>query len=535
MTPLGTTSRSDADLYDLRAQYSRALTRASTLIWFHTQSKAATGSVSLNRLLNALHTAASCDALNPAASLSTHHPQSAANDSNQFQFVMPYNASSWYYFNPSDLSGGLLGDLTALLRMSPKGQEESALQTRVLAVRAFSALAPVLMQQTLGVDRQELRSHFDFTTWSDAAKLDMNAVRYAASRQALELVRFISPYLDTHSGHITQCCNSLRVIGDYLTEHQEQGYSALLAMAHSGDGIIPLIEFSASSEENYAIVAPKAAFLLIDQVRLHLEPGLALCNTLFPPSCFSPLIRIIEHASNDAQSVQELLQLMVQRIRDQKPQPFEQLDVARPLIPGIEYLHRFTHTAGGFSALVSAGLEKKHTEVVVTNAAQFIRLAAGNDAEYTVNDVELLPDAVPGFLDAVSMVSNFCSGKPDQDGLLLDFSQDVFRLLTVILRDTASKEMVVQRSSYHDWFSALKAVKENAVALELLQKVEALGLELGVDDKGDNEPVPSPQITTRSLLSDRPGTDQAHMVMSSENPAADLGEVVTEPNVPDTN
>ncbi|KAG9077327.1 hypothetical protein FRC06_008979, partial [Ceratobasidium sp. 370] len=313
MTTSAHNSHPGVDLFDLRAQYSRALTRASTLIWFHTQRKATIGSVSLNRLLNALHTAASCDALNPSASLSTHHPQSAASDSNEFQFVMPYNASSWYYYNPLDLSGGLLGDLTALLRMSPKGQEDAALQTRILAVHAFSALAPVLMQQTLGVDRLTLRSHFDYTSWPDATKLDMNAVRTSRRGRPLSF---------------------LRVVGDYLTEHQEQGYSALLAMAHSGDGMVPLFDFAASSEEHFSIVAPKAVFLLIDQVRLHLEPGLALCNTLFPASSFPLLIRMIEHSSNDAQSVQELLQLMVKRMRDQSPEPFKNLVVPRLDTPG---------------------------------------------------------------------------------------------------------------------------------------------------------------------------------------------------------
>ncbi|KAG9109430.1 hypothetical protein FRC07_008323, partial [Ceratobasidium sp. 392] len=479
MDSLEHSSRSSSDLFNLRAQYSRALTRASTLIWFHTQRRATIASTSLNRLLNALHAAASCDALNPITSLSTHHPQSTTSDSNDFQFVMPYNASSWYYFNPLDLSGGLLGDLTALLRMSPKGQEESSLQTRVLAVNAFSALAPVLMQQTLGVDRQKLCTHFDYTSWPDAAKLDMNAVRYVASRQALELVRFISPYLDAQSGHITQCCNSLRVVGDYLTEHQEQGYSALLAMAHSGDGMIPLIEFAARSEENFSIVVPKAVFLLVDQVRLHLEPGLALCNALFPPSCFPPLIRMIEHSSNDAQSVQELLLLMIQRMRDQNPEPFKQLDIARPITPGVEYLHCFTHAPSGFSALVSAALEEKHTEVVVASAAQLVHLAAGNDPEYTVAPVELLSDAVPGFLDVISTVASFCSGKPDQTQRLLEFSEDVFHMLTVAASDATSKQLIAQHSAYRDLCAALKVI-EDTPAEEALRKAERLRISLGI-------------------------------------------------------
>ncbi|KAG9086717.1 hypothetical protein FS749_003431 [Ceratobasidium sp. UAMH 11750] len=522
MTTSAHTSRSGIDLFNLRAQYSRALTRASTLIWFHTQHKATIGSVSLNRLLNALYTSASCDALNPTTSLSTHHPQSTASDSNEFQFVMPYNASSWYYYNPLDLSGGLLGDLTALLRMSPKGQEDAALQTRILAVRAFSALAPVLMQQTLGVERPKLRSHFDYSSWPDAAKLDMNAVRYVASRQALELVRFISPHLEAQAGHITQCCNSLRVVGDYLTEHQEQGYSALLAMAHSGDGIIPLLDFAASSEEHFNIVAPKAVFLLIDQVRLHLEPGLALCNTLFPPSSFPPLIRMVEHSSNDAQPVQELLQLMLKRVRDQSPEPFKTLDIPRLKTPGVEYLHRFTRMAEGFSAFISAALEEKHAEPVATGAAQIIRLAAGNDPEYSVKPVELHADAVPGFLGIISMVANFCTGKSDQDKMLFDFSGDVIRLLATAPQDEASKLLMVQHSAYHDLRSALVATGEDILKRERLQQMDKLRIDFDIRDKAEEGRVPSLKLTTNSPYSDKRDADQAHSAVSeSDQPTSE--------------
>ncbi|KAG9086497.1 hypothetical protein FS749_003608 [Ceratobasidium sp. UAMH 11750] len=178
---------------------------------------------------------------------------------------------------------------------------------------------------------------------------------------------------------------------------------------------------------------------------------------------------MIEHSSNNTQSIQELLQLMLKRVRDQSPiQPFKTLDIPRLNTLGVKYLHQFTHMAEGFSAFISTTLQEKHAEPVTTGAAQIIRLVAGNDPEYAVKPVELHANAVPGFLGVISMVANVCSGKSDQDKMLFDFSEDVIRPLSTVPQDEASKLLMVQHSADHDLLSALVATAEGTLKQEHL-------------------------------------------------------------------
>ncbi|KAG9115178.1 hypothetical protein FRC07_007553 [Ceratobasidium sp. 392] len=136
-------STSGQEFFKIQAQYSRALTRAGALIRLHTEGKIVIGTGSLERLLNALCVVADSEPLNSTASLSAHHPQSNLQVTQKPQLILGHNAGS-LQVDPLDLDAGLLGDLTRLLRMSIKEREKDGLQIRLAAVRAFSALAPVL-------------------------------------------------------------------------------------------------------------------------------------------------------------------------------------------------------------------------------------------------------------------------------------------------------------------------------------------------------------------------------------------------------
>ncbi|KAG9122667.1 hypothetical protein FRC07_000861 [Ceratobasidium sp. 392] len=492
MAPSNITSTSSLDLIKFRAQYSRALTRTTCLIWFHTRKKIVIGSASLSRLLNALYYAAGSENLNPATPISTHHPQADLQTATTFQFILAHNTGS-VCVKPLSLNAGPLGSLTNLLKMSIKEQGEDVLQVRLAAIRAFSALAPVLLRQTLGLDITELRPRFDPSMWPDAAGFNMKVVRYIACRHALELIRFISPHLDTHSGYINQCFNSLGLIDSYLTEDNGRGHSANLALAHSGDSLVPLIRFAASSEGRFALVVPTAAFYVLDQVPINLDGVKStLCTTVLPPDCLPTLVRMIEHddlANNG--SVADLFEQMIQRMCDQSPQPPEVHGLSRLDTPGVQYLYCFSHMAQGFSSLLSAARNQKAIEGVVAGAARIIHLAAGNDLKYTVTPVELYSDAVPGFLNVVSMVSKFCSGKSDQNHLLFSFSEDLVRLLTVASEDAASKRRIVEHSAYHDLHSALKASENGGSTQRFLRRVEKLGTDLGIELRGNDPVLPS--------------------------------------------
>ncbi|KAG9115179.1 hypothetical protein FRC07_007554 [Ceratobasidium sp. 392] len=162
--------------------------------------------------------------------------------------------------------------------------------------------------------------------------------------------------------------------------------------------------------------------------------------------------------------------------------------------------------AQGFSSLVSAARNDGYVEEVVAGVASIVHLAAGNDSEYTVTPVELYPEAVPEFLNVVSMVSTKSSfGNPDGRKLLLDFSEDVLRLLYVASGDEESKRFIVEHSAYHDLHSALEAAAVDDATQQILQKVEKLGTDLGIEYPG-NVPLPLSEDAEQASISTQQDT-----------------------------
>jgi hypothetical protein len=157
-----TISESQEVLFELRARYSRALSRTAYLLRYHNQGRAPICADSLIHLLESVRLAARCADLNPMSHMSTSQPQ-VQNDS-----VLPcfhvhiFGTGMWHHLAPGDIGdedGILLGILTLL--SSAKIDETPWVE--LAAGRTLLSLAPVLLNQWSGTSSQGHLSEEDMT------------------------------------------------------------------------------------------------------------------------------------------------------------------------------------------------------------------------------------------------------------------------------------------------------------------------------------------------------------------------------------
>ncbi|KAG8733894.1 hypothetical protein FRC10_012099, partial [Ceratobasidium sp. 414] len=371
----------DYRLAMLRACYSRTLARVSQLLRFHLYSEITLEANSLVGLMDAIRTAACCDILNPPYSISTHHPLNDSPEHHKYNFTFPISPNSSVVIRPDDLRMGPLGSLAFILRIRSNLSEDLLLQTRISAIRAFSSLAPILLQQILGLDRAELLRAYDFRTWSYQPKADLLGVGYITVRQMLLTLRYLGTRPQASGEHMPFCNDVLQLIFEHLEETKRSGYDQgpRLAIAHGGGDLVPILEFAGTGDRNIAALPDNVVTRLIGIVRLPIAPEtVTLCDTSLTPGCFPPLIRMTRRTSIDTKSVGDILEATLRRIQHSAPRVGEQ-DADWNDIPPINYLHSFTRTNQGFSALVDASSRDDTRNLVVHVVVKIIRIAAGRD------------------------------------------------------------------------------------------------------------------------------------------------------------
>ncbi|QRW11475.1 hypothetical protein RhiLY_10474 [Ceratobasidium sp. AG-Ba] len=138
----------DMRLFELRARYSRMLSRASLCLAYHNDGYAPIGSHALVYLLDAFYQVARCKRLNPDSHLSTHQPQSK--DKNQIpRFnIIALGTGVWRYLDALEI-----GDqdhlIAGLVRILGHYDIESAPRLEHVAGKALSVFGPMLLRQWL--------------------------------------------------------------------------------------------------------------------------------------------------------------------------------------------------------------------------------------------------------------------------------------------------------------------------------------------------------------------------------------------------
>ncbi|KAG9088326.1 hypothetical protein FRC06_002094, partial [Ceratobasidium sp. 370] len=479
-----TAENRDAQLFSLRACYSRWLARVSVLLHLHSQGHVTIGARSLEHVINALTAAAQCGNLNTPDSISTHHPQNSRSSRRDYRFLVPLNRVSTYSIQPNSLRTGPLGVLIDILHHRPGVKEETSVQIAQAAIKAYSAFAPVLLQQVLGLQRRELLDAFNIEAWPRSPTSDMCGIRYIVVRQMLLTIRHVSSSQRSVDTQILFFGDLLRALGFCLTQDEGTNFTegSYAALAHYSSDLIPLIEFFGASDSNFELLNPLIAFHLLNIAQLwitrqHVTP----CDNLFTPSCFPPLIHMIESVDPfPLRGVKEMLQAMVRRMRTSESSPRDG-SIPWNQIPALQYLHCFTRGGVAFAALARVGSRKKFKKAVVTAAAEIVHLAAGRDPALAVESVELDTAAVPGFLDVVLVVAKRCRGVKRRDETLLQFSSDAFELVKAALKDPLSRDILGEHPAPQYLWDALHAIgKDSSSAQQLIEELRGAGEQLGI-------------------------------------------------------
>jgi hypothetical protein len=485
ITPARASSNRDRQLENIRAYYSRWLARVSFLLRAHSDAKIVIDTYFLDNLLNALHVTACYNALNPPDSVSTHHPQSNTPKQQKYSFVIPVVGGPSLSVGAHDLGSGPLGGLIGILRNHSDAKEGSLIKTRLAALDTVSALAPVLLQQLLGLSRDKLVAEFNFHTWPDVDLDDQNGVRYAATRLALVLLRYLGPHLFRTTEYTDICAQAMHLIYDYVGENNIDYEGGRAALLHHGNDFVPILECTAASNENLTKLTGTMMFHFIELSRFNItDEPVKLCDAIFPPSCFLPLITMIGHTEHDTEDTGEMLGSMVKRMRKDVSGAAQQNEPYISQVPSIEYLRTFMHTDQGFSAVNHAASLEKYRGVMVPMIAEIVHLAAGRDPALVVDPAGIHPCAVPGFLDLVSTMAKHYSGSWYYSDNLFAFAPDALDLLAVASNDDESKKLILKHPLHDDLYKALTSLEDSDPAQELTERLRKWQKEIGVEIKG---------------------------------------------------
>ncbi|KAG9123721.1 hypothetical protein FRC07_014166 [Ceratobasidium sp. 392] len=454
----------------LRACYSRTLVRISQLLRFHMYGEVALEVEPVIAIMDSICTTARRDTLNPLDSISTHHPTTDGLGNRKYHFAIPISHNNSVTILPDDLRMSPLGSIILILRIRSGMNEDQLLRTRMSTIDAFSALAPVLLQQILELDRAELQDAYDFRAWPYKPKADSLGVGYIVVRQMLLTLRYLGTRLRSTGEHTVFCNNVLQLIFEYVEDAKRSGYhhGPRLAIAHGGGDLVPILDFASSSEQNLAALPDNVVGRLLGIIRLPLTPGLlTLYDTMLMPSCFPPLIRMTKRPSIDLKLVKDVFDSLIRRIQNGANQLELQQDTTWNRVPSLDYLDYFARTDQGFSALVEVSSRNDIRDLVADAIIKLVYMISRKDLIPGLEASELHEPAVAGFLDAVSLVLQSLLGTTDHKEAMQQFSENAFRIMIAASANKDSKILIVAHPAYQSLWNAVESIQGYHPAEEL--------------------------------------------------------------------
>ncbi|KAJ1301852.1 hypothetical protein OPQ81_009079 [Rhizoctonia solani] len=262
------------------------------------------------------------------------------------------------------------------------------------------------------------------------------------------------------------------------------------ALSYHVSDYIKILEFLESHSANIGGITRITASYLCDiaaDIWLTTQDYLAFH---IPPSCFLTLIRLYAHSHFDLSTAQGFMTTIVNRLRNSSilpgPLPPQSSPVPEPR-PTIEYLQQFTHCAGGFSMLTTAGLiSTNYTKAVSAGIADITIIAANRDPALTVNPVGLRAQVVPEFLKAVSWALPHLASEEDGRARYSQFVVAASILLVVACQDPEAKEQINLDSNRRNLFVELLEKKD--FYLGIISQEEWKRLVIGLDKQaGDRD------------------------------------------------
>ncbi|KAG8708895.1 hypothetical protein FRC09_000978 [Ceratobasidium sp. 395] len=473
----------DSQLADLRAYYSRWLARVTTLLRFHRGGEIKIKSPLLDDLLGAMAMLARCGPLNPVHCISSHHPQPGNTAGRMFSVAVTSNKGITPSLQPNDLLTGPLHSVIDILSIWTEPKDDLPHSTWLAALKAYSVLAPVLLQQILGLPRDELNKTFGCDDWESGLSSDRNRLSFIAVRLALLTTRYLALSFKPESGnHFRFLDTVMLVLFNCLRRNpvpSQFGKDAHSSLLRYGADLVPLLELINESGRQI-LHGTYIEWVLIEIVSFPcwkaVETGVTkatLCEVIFTPKCLPPLIEMVGHTTNVMENKRRTLQAIVAGVR---ASPYFRTGTN---IGPVEYLHIFTMTARGFSALGSARTHPDCVEIVEEAIMSIIHLAAGQ-GNLLFLAMELQPLALPPFLDVVFVVAPHLAESKSNPARLMQFARDSLNLMKAAARDSASREIIRQHYACQVLWEAVQTIENKNRTRDLITGFLDAQEELGV-------------------------------------------------------
>ncbi|GAB1527518.1 hypothetical protein RhiTH_010693 [Rhizoctonia solani] len=385
----------------LQNTYYRSLARASVQLRYHSDGRTPINSFALVNLLDALRIAAKCPDLNPQYS-----PDDATPDEGQVTEPVLEN-----YVRPTALSHGPLGSIVRVLASAPLRPHSTevisdryamGLKVRLAAVRALAAIAPVVLQQWFRekISRsgnasapQEPASIPDTSNWPDVDTTitDSQKLEGTIASHLLLVVKVIGPYIE-RAGAMSLVELSLAELNRIANASP---FSAHLALRRRASvDFVPLLKFAAidvKAADGRPLMNETTKSHILNLLTFEISGKNQVPRVPIAPESLPLLLRVAQDVPNHTDLVHAVLKYVVSRVRETKD--------------NIGYLRVFTHSNQGYPLLLAIGRSHEaNIEPLVGAILQIAYISAGNGVISLQDGVATGDLAIPGFLDAISLV-----------------------------------------------------------------------------------------------------------------------------------
>lgn len=376
-------------LFELRARYSRALCRAAFQLFFHGEGSALIGYGPLSQLLNSISLASGIKNLasESQTSLLSHHPQAGDHTTVEF-FIQVVGTRCERISKPLNI-GDADGLVVGILRVLASANIELAPEVELAANNALSAVFPLLMTQWLRMS-PDLPTGQDF----DLVKDLLQQIQANSSDGLVNhTVRLL-----LMSATVAVACTGCPGIMDL----PEQSMAALCSRAKLTSGRIPTHRVLRSQRD----ILPSLV-RLINRKQAELKPAtlksiIGFLSTTYTSSMFNWFIGRTE--------LPDVLCILAATPGCKSEVEIILGDLGEYLTPEHEFLALFMESDQGFSQLVAIAEHAQHVAAVLKCVTVIATIVADNKSGYP-EDKRMSSLAIPGFLDAIALVSKHISSR----------------------------------------------------------------------------------------------------------------------------
>ncbi|QRV96752.1 DNA-directed RNA polymerase subunit beta' [Ceratobasidium sp. AG-Ba] len=385
----------DISLHDLRARYSRAMARASIVLFLHNDGRAQISRYHLTDLLKSVTTSSRCEALNPSSILGVAWPQSEeTNELPEFRINI---VSTGTHRGMSPLHvGDVDGILSNIVKVLSNLAIESVPEVETAATQALGITGPTIVRQWLNAIR----------------KYKVAISNESVLEQVLEIWPIVSnernlPDLE-HDTLAQLFCIAIVTLSqadcEYISDLTEVSIAALFSRAtlesgrstlcFLGDNEPQLIQlFIQMADWSSSRISQEARARCLQLLLIERFDGSLLDRQCITPVTILNVLNLLAHTPGLPLETRSM---------------FTKL---KPLLPiyydgQISYVSGFIRQVTGFTVLLEAALVPEYSAAVGDLIVDIIEVATNNACQYPNDeDEQLALDAAPMLLAAIQKVA----------------------------------------------------------------------------------------------------------------------------------